>query len=40
MYANARTLDYGEDGRAAVQAFVDRGASVGLWSPTTVDWAP
>jgi 1,4-dihydroxy-6-naphthoate synthase len=40
MYANARTLDYGEDGRDAVQAFVDRGASVGLWSPTRVDWAP
>jgi 1,4-dihydroxy-6-naphthoate synthase len=40
MYANARTLDYGADGRAAVQAFVDRGAAVGLWRAAQVDWAP
>lgn len=30
MYVNARTLDYGEDGRKAVQLFLDRGAEKGL----------
>ncbi len=40
MYANARTLDYGPDGRAAVQALVQRGADAGLWNARDVDWAP
>lgn len=30
MYVNARTLDYGEDGRRAVQLFLDRGHEAGL----------
>ena len=30
MYVNERTLDYGEDGRRAVQLFLDRGFEAGL----------
>ncbi|PYV15377.1 MAG: ABC transporter substrate-binding protein, partial [Acidobacteria bacterium] len=30
MYVNERTLDYGEDGRRAVQALLDRGYEKGL----------
>jgi 1,4-dihydroxy-6-naphthoate synthase len=30
MYVNARTLDYGEDGRKAVQLFLDRGHAEGI----------
>jgi 1,4-dihydroxy-6-naphthoate synthase len=30
MYVNQRTLDYGEDGRRAVQLFLDRGYESGL----------
>jgi 1,4-dihydroxy-6-naphthoate synthase len=30
MYVNQRTLDYGEDGRRAVQLFLDRGFEEGL----------
>jgi 1,4-dihydroxy-6-naphthoate synthase len=30
MYVNQRTLDYGEDGRHAVQLFLDRGFEAGL----------
>jgi len=30
MYVNERTLDYGEDGRRAVQMFLDRGFEEGL----------
>jgi 1,4-dihydroxy-6-naphthoate synthase len=30
MYVNQRTLDYGEDGRRAVQLFLDRGHGAGL----------
>jgi 1,4-dihydroxy-6-naphthoate synthase len=30
MYVNARTLDYGEAGRRAVQLFLDRGFEAGL----------
>ncbi|HUF68704.1 MAG TPA: MqnA/MqnD/SBP family protein [Longimicrobiales bacterium] len=30
MYVNKRTLDYGEDGRRAVQLFLDRGYEAGL----------
>ena len=30
MYVNARTLDYGDDGRRAVQLFLDRGHEAGL----------
>jgi 1,4-dihydroxy-6-naphthoate synthase len=30
MYVNARTLDYGPDGRKAVQLFLDRGFEAGL----------
>ena len=30
MYVNERTLDYGDDGREAVQLFLDRGHEVGM----------
>lgn len=40
MYANERTLDYGPEGRAAVETLVARGAAAGLWAPVAVDWAP
>ena len=30
MYVNPRTLDYGPDGRLAVQAFLDEGADAGI----------
>ncbi|MCB9662520.1 MAG: ABC transporter substrate-binding protein [Alphaproteobacteria bacterium] len=40
MYANQRTLDYGPDGRAAVEGLLARGAAAGLWQPVEVDWAP
>jgi 1,4-dihydroxy-6-naphthoate synthase len=30
MYVNDRTLDYGEEGRKAVQVFLDRGFEAGL----------
>ncbi|HSR68132.1 MAG TPA: MqnA/MqnD/SBP family protein [Acidobacteriota bacterium] len=30
MYVNDRTLDYGEDGRRAVQLFLDRGHQAGI----------
>ena len=30
MYVNQRTLDYGEDGRRAVQLFLDRGYEAGI----------
>jgi 1,4-dihydroxy-6-naphthoate synthase len=30
MYVNSRTLDYGPDGRRAVQLFLDRGHEMGL----------
>jgi 1,4-dihydroxy-6-naphthoate synthase len=30
MYVNERTLDYGEDGRKAVQLFLDRGHKAGI----------
>jgi 1,4-dihydroxy-6-naphthoate synthase len=30
MYVNSRTLDYGADGRRAVQLFLDRGFEAGL----------
>jgi 1,4-dihydroxy-6-naphthoate synthase len=39
MYVNARTLDYGEDGRRAVQLFLDRGFDAGLIPRRIrVDW--
>lgn len=40
MYVNQRTLDYGEDGRRAVQVFLDRGYAAGI-IPDRIDveWA-
>lgn len=40
MYVNRRTLDYGDDGRKAVQLFLDRGFEAGI-IPHRVDveWA-
>ncbi len=41
MYVNPRTLDYGPDGRSAVQLFLDRGYEAGLIpNRITVEWAP
>ena len=40
MYANARTLDYGEAGRSAIQRFFAETAVAGILSPVTVDFAP
>ncbi|MEQ9336273.1 MAG: MqnA/MqnD/SBP family protein, partial [Miltoncostaeaceae bacterium] len=39
MYVNERTLDYGDDGRAAVEELLRRGHEAGLIPHTpTVDW--
>ena len=39
MYVNQRTLDYGDDGRRAVQLFLDRAAAAGLLpAPTPVEF--
>lgn len=40
MYANARTLDYGPNGRAAIDAFFARTAAAGILPSVTVDYAP
>jgi len=40
MYANQRTLDYGEAGRQGIQTYFERGAAVGLFPPTAVDFSP
>lgn len=40
MYANARTLDYGDAGRRGVEALLTRAARAGLVPACTVDWAP
>jgi 1,4-dihydroxy-6-naphthoate synthase len=40
MYVNQRTLDYGADGRHAVQLFLDRGSEAGLIPRrVVVEWA-
>jgi len=39
MYANQRTLDYGEAGREGVRVFLERAASEGLIEACEVDWA-
>ena len=33
MYVNERTLDLGDDGRAAYQELLDRGAAAGIVPP-------
>lgn len=41
MYANHRTLDYGEDGRAAIARFLREAADAGVVRPVAdVDFAP
>ena len=40
MYANGRTLDYGEAGRAGIEAFLARGVAEGLFPEVAVDFAP
>jgi 1,4-dihydroxy-6-naphthoate synthase len=40
MYANARTLDYGDAGRDAVSFYLQKGSEVGLWAAVAADWAP
>ena len=39
MYANERTLDYGEDGREAVRRYLARAAELGLLEPAEVDFS-
>jgi 1,4-dihydroxy-6-naphthoate synthase len=39
MYANDRTLDYGEKGRTAIEILLEQGAAMGLWPEVDVDWA-
>lgn len=40
MYANARTLDWGADGRRAITELLRRGAALGLFPAVDVDFAP
>ena len=41
MYANQRTLDYGEDGREAIRRFLSQAAEVGVVEPVaSVDFSP
>ena len=40
MYANARTLDYGEDGRQAIVWLIEQAAAAGLVPKVPVDFAP
>ena len=40
MYANDRTLDYGEDGRRGIQVFFERTAAAGILPSIQVDYAP
>lgn len=40
MYANGRTLDYGEDGRGAIVWLLAQAARAGLIPPVDVDFAP
>ncbi len=40
MYANSRTLDYGEEGRAAIETLLEQGAAMGIFDPCEVDFAP
>jgi 1,4-dihydroxy-6-naphthoate synthase len=40
MYANERSYDYGDEGRAGVRVFLDRAASMELLPRATVDFAP
>lgn len=40
MYANQRTLDYGPEGRRAIELFFERTAAAGILPPVDVDYAP
>ncbi len=40
MYANARTLDYGTNGRNAIETYLEQAAALGLIEEAEVDWAP
>jgi 1,4-dihydroxy-6-naphthoate synthase len=40
MYANQRTLDYGEAGRAGIRRFLTIGAQRGLFPAVDIDFAP
>jgi 1,4-dihydroxy-6-naphthoate synthase len=39
MYANARTLDYGHDGRVAVEVLLEQAAALGIVPECEVDWS-
>lgn len=40
MYANARTVDYGDAGKMGIKAFFERCAGAGLLDRCVVDYAP
>lgn len=40
LYANARTLDYGDDGRKGIEVFFERAAQAGVLPPAPIDYAP
>ncbi len=40
LYANARTLDWGVEGRAGIAVLLEQGAALGLWPEVDVDFAP
>lgn len=40
MYANQRTLDYGQAGRDGIRVFFERAAAVGLCEMPPLDYAP
>lgn len=40
MYANARTLDYGRDGKIAIATLLEQGAAMGLFPEVDVQYAP
>ena len=40
LYANARTLNWGIEGRAGIAVLLEQGAALGLWPEVDVDYAP
>lgn len=39
LYANARTLDWGVEGRAGIAVLLEQGAALGLWPEVEVEYA-
>lgn len=40
LYANQRTVDWGEEGRAGIAVLLEQGTALGLWPEVDVDFAP